>query len=299
MQAPRNITAALLVMGGMAIVSLVDNFVQEMSRHHGLWQFHVMRSAVAVPVLVLAARLTGARLRVRRPVRLALRCLAIAAGLVIYFSALGALPVAQAGAGLFSAPIWVLILSAILFRYPMTLPQLGAILAGFAGVLLLLQPDLARLSLWSFLPLSAGMLYGLGTLLTRYWCTDEPTMALAIGVFVALGAISLVPLVGFSLWPVAEAPGFVTRGWEPLTPRFTWLALIQTLGAIVTMPMVAQAYRIGIPAYVSVFEYSFLVFAGLWALLLWGQGMSLMGWGGVALIILSGLAMSLMQRRAG
>ena len=297
--APRNITAAVLAMAGMAIISLVDNFVIEMSRSHGLWQFHVLRAAVAVPVLIAAAWLTGQSLRVRRPLRLTARCLSIATGLVIYFSALGALPVAQAGAGLFSAPIWVLILSAILFRYPITAGQALSVFTGFAGVLMLLQPDPRNLSALSFLPLGAGVFYGLGALLTRYWCAEESAMVLAIGVFVALGLVAMVPLIGFSFWPVSDSPGFLTRGWTPLTPHFTWLALVQTVGAIITMPMIAQAYRIGTPAYVAVFEYSFLIFAGLWGLLIWGQDMALTGWVGIALIIAAGMAMSALQRGRG
>ncbi len=297
MQAPRNIHAAMMVLGTMATISLVDNLVIEMSRSHGLWQFHVMRSCFAIPALIIMAMVMKQSLRPKRPVKLMLRCSAMAAGLMIYFSALGVLPVAQAGAGLFSAPIWVLVLSAVLFRYRITIWQVVAILGGFAGVVLLLQLDLGNLTVLSLLPLVAGLSYGLGALLTRYWCADESPMVLAIGVFAALGLMAAVPLYWMTAWPVTDAPGFLTWGWMPLTEFFLWIAIVQSVAAVIGMPLLAQAYRIGTPAYVAVFEYSFLVFAGLWALMLWGQGVGIQGWIGIAAITASGLVMSLLQKR--
>ncbi len=299
MQASRNITAAIMTMIAMACVSLVDNFVVEVSQSHGLWQFQVMRTCVAVPVLIVAAMMMKQSLRPKRPVKLVLRCLAIATGLVVYFSTLGALPVAQAGAGLFSAPIWVLLLSMLLFGHKITFWQAFTILGGFVGVLLLLQPDMSALSVLSLVPLVAGVFYGLGSLLTRYWCADETPMLLAVGVFVALGGLSVFPLTWMTFWPANDTPDFLTRGWEPLTAHFLWLTLLQALGAIIAMPLIAQAYRIGIPAYVAVFEYSFLAFAGLWGLLFWGQGLNTQAWAGILMITVSGLIMSMLQDRDG
>ncbi len=46
--------------------------------------------------------------------------MAVSLGLLIYFASLGALPVAQAGAGLFSAPLWVALLAVVFFRQRMS-----------------------------------------------------------------------------------------------------------------------------------------------------------------------------------
>lgn len=53
------------------------------------------------------------------------------------------------------------------------------------------------------------------------------------------------------------------------------------------------------PAFVSVFEYSFLIFACLWSFLLWGMAASSLVWAGIVVIIASGLAMSFLQKREG
>ncbi len=297
MQSPRNLHAALMALASTAILSFVDNFVAEVSQTHGLWQFQAVRALIALPLLILGAMLLRQRLRPVSARRVALRSLTVSTGLLIYFAALGTLPVAQAGAGIFTAPIWVLLFSALLFRHGVNLLQGVAVLAGFGGVLMLLQPDPANLTALSLFPLGAGLFYGLGMLLTRQICAGESPMALALGIFLAMGGLGAGLMLAMELGPWGAEGDFLTRGWRPLTGRFLWLTFFQGVGAIVAVTLIAQAYRIGTPAYVAVFEYSFLVFASLWAFLLWGQGTGLLAWAGIAVIIASGLAMTFSRGR--
>lgn len=287
-----NFTAALLALFALAVLSFIDNFVAGIAEEAGVWQFQFVRTMMAVPLLIFLALLTRRRWRPVSFRRTALRSLAVAVGLLIYFASLGALPVAQAGAGLFSAPIWVVLLSALFFSVRITPLTIVPMVTGFVGVLLLLQPDPDAFSVQSLMPLAAGAFYGLGMLLTSYFCRNESPIALAIGILAALGAISLVVLVYFTLVPVG-APGFVTDGWRPPTERFLWLTGLQALGAVVAITCPSQAYRIGTPSYVAVFEYAFLIFASLWAFLLWGTTTGPVALAGIAIILVSGTVLSL------
>lgn len=293
-----NVHAALLALTACAILSFIDNFVEPVSREAGLWQFQLLRTIFAVPLLLIFASAVGARWRPVAFGAVALRSAAVSTGLLIYFGTLAALPVAQAGAGLFSAPIWVLLFSALLFGLRITRAQAIAIPAGFVGVLLLLQIDLSALSLASALPLAAGAFYGLGMLLTRHWCQAETALALAVGIFMTMGIASAVLLAIFTIWPVsADGVGFATRGWVDPSGRFFVLTLVQAVGAVIAVTLIAQAYRIGTPAYVAVFEYSFLVFACLWAFLLRGETVQSVPMIGIVIIILSGTMLSLSGAR--
>lgn len=298
MQNSSNFAAAGLAMAASAILSLIDNFVFAVSQEAGLWQFHLFRTLFAVPMLLLGAHLLRQPLRAVNLSRLCLRSAAVSIGLLIYFAALGTLPVAQAGAGLFSAPIWVLLLSALLFGTRLSGLQLLAILTGFGGALIVLQLDLAALTPAALMPLAAGVFYGLGMLLTRHICASESALALAMGIFLFIGTASIFILAIVSLMPGADTAGpFLTRAWVTPSPRFLGLTLFQAAGAVVAVSLIAQAYRIGTPAFVSVFEYSFLIFACLWSFLLWGMAASSLVWAGIVVIIASGLAMSFLQKR--
>ncbi|MEB8388565.1 DMT family transporter [Rhodobacteraceae bacterium KMM 6894] len=294
----RQTRAALLALFASAVLSFIDNFVAPVAEEASIWQFQVVRTVIVIPILLIFARVTGHRLRPVSVRKTALRSIAVSTGLLIYFAALGVLPVAQAGAGLFSAPIWVLLFSALLFSARITWFQVAAILAGFAGVLMLLQPDLAALSLLSLMPLVAGVFYGLGMLLTPYLCGDDTPGALAMGIFLTMGTISLALLTYLTVFPAAE-PTFLTGGWVAPTPRFFWLTAFQAIGAVIAVSCIAEAYRIGPPSYVAVFEYTFLIFASLWAFLLWGLPTNAIAIAGIAVILVSGVALTLRQARDG
>ena len=46
---------AAMIVGGMAVIGFTDNFVRVIAEDAGLWQFHLFRSAMALPLLALAA----------------------------------------------------------------------------------------------------------------------------------------------------------------------------------------------------------------------------------------------------
>ena len=294
MQSTRNLPAIGLALAASAILSFIDNFVASVAEESGLWQFQLFRTIFAIPLLLLIGRLAGKSLRPVNFKGLVGRSLFVSLGLLIYFASLGTLPVAQAGAGLFSAPLWVALLTVFLFRQPLGGMGAFAVVLGFTGALMLLQPDLANLTVLSVMPLAAGFFYGLGMMLTRHWCVEENPVTLAIGIFATIGIVGLIMLGVVAIWP---GESFMSQPWTVPNTRFLWLTLFQAVGAVIAVTLIAQAYRIGTPAVVAVFEYSFLIFAGLWAFLLWGTATNALAWSGIALILISGLLIASGHRR--
>lgn len=295
MQPSQTLAAAGLALGASAILSLIDNFVALISQEAGLWQFQVFRTLFALPLLLFAARVSGQAIRPVNLPRLAGRSIAVSVGLLIYFASLGALPVSQAGAGLFSAPLWVVILSVMVFRQRIGAIGAFAVVIGFAGALMLLQPDLSNLTMLSLMPLAAGLFYGFGMMLTRHWCSQESAVALAVGIFLSIGGAGLIMLFVVTLWP---GDSFITAPWTMPSARFLWLTLFQAVGAVLAVTLIAQAYRICNPAVIAVFEYSFLIFASLWAFLLWGTPTNALALAGIATILASGILMAASQKKA-
>ncbi|SCZ60565.1 EamA-like transporter family protein [Epibacterium ulvae] len=294
-----NLAAAFLALLASAILSFSDNFVAALSEISGLWQFQVVRTLFAVPMIVIVAMLFGISLRPRQPGALILRSVTVAGALLVYFATLGLLPVSQAGAGLFSAPIWVMLFSVTGLGKRIGRRRVVAMAAGFIGVLLLLQPDLSNLTALSVLPLLAGALYGLGALFTKHFCEAESAPVLALGVFVTMGLASLGLLSFFTLYPLpVEQQQFFSRGWEGISAQFLILTFGQAVGATVAVSVIAQAYRAGETDFVAVCEYSFLVFAAVWSFVLWGQTTDFLAQIGIVTILISGTVMFILDRNA-
>ena len=113
----QNARGAWLMIGGMAMIGFVDNFIGPMAEVIGLWQFQIQRSLIAVPTLILLSvfGVLSVRPKFWKPVLL--RSTLIAFGMMWYFGALGFIPLSQALAGLFTSPIWVLLFTAF-SRHP-------------------------------------------------------------------------------------------------------------------------------------------------------------------------------------
>lgn len=282
-----------LIVAGMAVIGFIDNFVRVVAADISVWQFHVLRTSLALPVVVAVAAVAGLGLRPLRPGLVVVRSLVQALSMMLYFGALPFLPIAQVGAGLFTAPLFVLLFSAALFGHRIGPRRLTAVVVGFAGVLVMLRPDPENFSLFTLMPVAAGALYGLSNLLTREWCAEEPVATLLAGLFAAMGVVGAIACAVLAVWPPsaaaqAAAP-FLMRPWAPVPAAVLGLVAMQAVGSIVAVGCVTRGYQSGETSYLTVFEYSFLISASFWAWVIWGEALDAASGLGIAMIVASGV----------
>jgi drug/metabolite transporter (DMT)-like permease len=297
----RPVTAALLVLASMALFGLIDNFMRLAAETGGLWQFHFLRAVAALAILVPLAFLFGARLRPRAPGRVLLRSSLNSFAMVIYFGCLGFMPIAQVVAGLFTAPIFVVLFSVVLFGERISPRHLIAVALGFLGILLVLRPEAGDLSALSVLPVLAGAFYGLGNLITRRWLGAEGTLSLLAAFFGMMLIWGGLGCLAIALWPLPVAPGaegWATRGWVAPEGVFLAMILVQAVGSIVGVGLSIRAYQLADATMVAVFENSLLVFATIWAIILWREVPDALAVAGLALIALAGVLIALRARPA-
>ncbi|MEQ6201632.1 DMT family transporter [Sulfitobacter sp. HNIBRBA2951] len=285
--------AALSVLGGMFALGIADNFVPYISETGSLWQFHMVRGVLAVVLLMLVA-LAGVGVIRPKSWRAVLgRSLFPATAMLIYFGCLSVLPIGVVVAGLFTAPLFVLLIS-VLFQGARVGPmRIAAVLLGFVGALMVIQPDPRALDPVAFLPIVAGMLYAVGAVVTRIWCADEGAIALSAGFF---GMLALFGAVGVLILPAGGPEGFegfVLRGWVPLTGAMWFWIAVQAVGSIIGIGLIFRGYLLGEAGYVAVFEYSLLVFASFWAWVLWDQSVGPLALFGMVLIAGAGAVITL------
>lgn len=270
----------------MAVLGFGDNLIPLISDEHGLAQFHLMRAVGALGLLAVLMPVLGRRWRLLRPGWVGLRSALISLSMVIYFGCLPLMPISQVAAGLFSAPIFVLLAEVVLLRRPFTLRRGAAVALGFAGILMVTGPN-GPLTWLSLLPVLAGFLYGMGNLVTRERCLDEDAVVLLAGFFAAM---TIWAGLGLALLGAAEIPGesFATRGWTPPGPVLWGVIAVQIVASALSLGLLARAYQIAEASLVAVFENVFLVFASLFAFLFWGQVPGLVAALGMVLIAAGG-----------
>lgn len=288
----RPLAAAASILAAMVIIGFIDQFIQGLSDRSSLWTFHLLRSGMMWGIAFVWVLATGFRLRVASWRGVLGRSFFVSLGLLVYFGALGFMPVSQAAAGLFTAPIWVLIFSVTVFGLRIGPVRLIAALIGFAGVVMVLAPDPGTLTWLSFAPLAAGAFYGVGVLATRSWCAGEQPLVLALGGFTFLALWGLIGVV------IGQGDSFVTRGWVAPDERVWAVLALQAVGTLVAVVLLTRGYQLAEASIASIFEYSVLGFSAFFAWVLFGEVLGLAGFAGLALIALSGALIALRGRSA-
>ncbi len=287
----RSLKAAMLMVWAMVIIGVIDSYVVRLAGEIGLWQFHFTRALIALPLVVGLSWVGLGRLAPFRPWAVALRSMLIATAMLLYFGALAFMPIAQALAGLFTSPIFILLISALAMGQRIGPRRVLAVAIGFIGTLFVLQPDPRDFDWLVLLPVLGGLFYALGALATRSICAQESTVALLAGMLLALGLSGAVGLIVLGVFPVDTLPGpdgFITRGWVwPMWQAAPWVA-VQAVGSVSGVFLIIRAYQMGEPSLVSVFEYSVMIFGPLFAWILLGQTLTMWQVVGIALIAAAG-----------
>ena len=259
------------------VIGFTDNYVRVIATDAGLWQFHATRTAMALVILAVAAVPLGLRLRPKRARAVLARSAIHGTAMVIYFGALAFLPVAQVAAGLFTAPIFVLLIQRFAFGQPIS--RVAG--AGGGGRLCwawswCLGPRRCRgQALAALLPVIAGALYAMGNIATRAWCADESAETLLAGFFGMLGVFGLIGMAVLTLLPV-EAAAKARRdscnaGRCGRRGRSCWWTFVQAAGSLLGVGMMIRAYQMAEAARVSVFEYVILPASAFWTWVIWGE----------------------------
>jgi len=207
--------------------------------------------------------------------------------LVLYFFAIGALPLATAVTLNYTSPLFLALLltfwSGEKLRPSLTL----ALAIGFAGVVLLLQPTLVE-DQWlaALLGLASGLLAGVAYLNVRNLGElGEPEWRTVF-------YFSFIATLGGLPWVLASDPvhGFDGRG-------VLLLLGVGVFGAIAQLAM-TRAYRYGKTLVSASLAYSTVIFSSLFGILIWHEVLPWISWLGIVLIIASGVTASLRSRAA-
>ena len=197
--------------------------------------------------------------------------------LALFFYCITVLPLATAVTLNYTAPMFLTILTVLVFKDKFNLPLTSAITLGFCGVVLLLKPTLQQDQLLpGLLGLISGFLAGVAYLNVRQLAVIGEPDTRTVFYF------SLLASIISGVWMLFDRV-------HPLTPHS--FAILLALGSTATLAQLAmtRAYRVGKTLLVGSMAYSTIVFATLFGMLLWGETLPLSSWLGMAFIIVSGM----------
>lgn len=305
--ADNNLAGILYVLFGVIAFTTQDVIVKFLSGDYSIHEIVLLRSLGAAPVVVaLLIYEGGFRSLLKAPVGLlSLR------GLIHYFSytlwylTIATMTIADALAIGFVAPLMITGLSSLLLGAKVGLNRWLAIIAGFAGTVIMLRPGFGVFEPAALLVLASSACYSAAVILTRKLApvATSPAMSLVAILVAGLASIGWGLVAGEGQFATGVHPSlaFMLRAWI-WPPTFDLMLMIATgIAASAGMICLTQAYRLGQPAVVAPFEYAGMVWALIAGYVMWRQvpdGISMIG---ITIIIGAGLyiaSLELRERRA-
>ncbi len=266
----------MLVAGFLAAAMGV--FVKLGSEQFGAAELAFYRSLVTFVAILGIVRVNRGTVRTKYFGMHLLRAVVGAISLMGYFYAIAALPLATAQTLNYTSPLFLAITTVVVLGERFSGWLVAAIVVGFAGVALLLQPT-----------------FGAGR-------QGAAMIGLFSGVLSSWAYLSVRSLgrLGEPDWRVVFWFGLVAAvmcaGWQALTGTFhpvrwdnVWILLGMGISGTLAQLAMTRAYRTGNTLVVGALSYSTLVFGAAATWLVWNERVAPLEWAGMLVIVASGI----------
>lgn len=282
----RPLVGILLVVGAMSVVPFMDAIAKHLSAHlpvlQVVWARYFFHFCLIFPLVLL--RYGPARLLPAKPVLQLVRGALLLASTALFFAAIAYMPLADALALVFVSPLIVTALSPWVLGETVGLRRRIAVVVGFCGALLIIRPGFGTLQWPALLALSAGIVFGLYFLSTRRLAGSAPPLV-TLTYTAAVGAV-LMSLILPAFW---------------VTPSLSDLGAMAAMGLIAATGhfMLIKSFDFAPASLLAPFTYSEIVMTTLLGLVWFGDFPGAWTWAGIAIIVASGLYISIRERVLG
>jgi len=184
----------LIALAGFALLSVGDAVVKSMAGQWAPTAIATLRYAIGAAGLsaLLLAREGRARFALPRPGLQLVRGASVAVATVAFFSSLFLMPLAEATTIVFASPIITAMLAPLFLGEPSRRATWIVSAAAFAGVLIVLRPNLAELGVAALLPLASA--FAMSALFMANRAVAGHASALAMQASLAILALPLLIL---------------------------------------------------------------------------------------------------------
>lgn len=286
------ILAIWVIIGTVFILSLGDALIKNVQSDLVLWQIFVIRSWIALIVLVtiLGVKFRHVSLWPKNLFWTIIRSLLMGIMWIAYYAALPQIPLSIAASTYYTAPIFITLFSAFFLGDRVNIWGWMAVVIGFCGVVLILQPSAEAFNLYALLPIISAILYALSMIITRAKCRDEHPLILSAGLNLAFIFFGFLATFGLGFFASTDAfSTFLSPQWGDMD-RATWMLLV-ALAAFILIGSIgaAIAYQNGKPSVVGIFDFSYVGFAVLWGFLIFNETPEPTGLIGMIMIVAAGM----------
>jgi drug/metabolite transporter (DMT)-like permease len=302
MPTQNKVKGIFFILLGMAFFSIQDALIKFIYEDAALYELYFGRTFVALILLVAYLKLSKQKiiLKTHYPLLTIFRVICFFFGFSFFYISLTYMSLAEANALFFSSPFFVSILATIFLKEKVGIRRWSAILVGFLGVYIVLNPNFNDFDYMKLAPVACALCYSISMTITKITSEKDNVYTQMIHLYLGALLISIVFFIftGQGQFDNFSDPAFqfIFREWFT-NPSYAW-PFIVVMGCIGTFAFyfVFSAYSIASPSVVSLYEYSLIIWSILTGYILFNNTPTLRTLIGVAIIIGAGLYIYLREK---
>lgn len=289
--------AIVCVLAAVGFAATQDAITKSMSGNYSAYETVIFRCLGSVPVLALLLLRDGKVRELFSPLlpRVILRSLILCSAYFAFVLSIAAMPIANTVAIYFTMPFFVASLAGPMLGETVRIHRWLAIVAGFLGVLIMTRPGAGTFEPAALFALYSAFGYAIGQMIGRPLAQQVAPTIIANWQNLVYLVVALVLTAVFNLFDFSgvthKSLAFLSRPWVWPPIQDYLILLANGFLAAFGMVLFVSAYKYAESNFVAPFEYSAMIWAVAYGVLIFGDFPDVFTWIGAAVVVVAGLLM--------
>ena len=297
-----NTKGIIFILLGMATFSIQDALIKFIYNDSALYELYFGRTLAAIILLVGYLKFSSKKINLKThyPLLTTIRVICFFFGFSFFYISLTYMTLATANALFFCCPFFVSILAIVFLKEKIGIKRWSAIITGFIGVYIVLNPDFNNFNYMKLAPVACALCYAISMTITKITSDKDNVYTQMLHLYIGAIIISILFFIftGKGQFNNFNDPTFqfIFREWFS-NPSYAWPFIISMgLISVLAFYFILNAYSIASPSVVSLFEYSLIIWAILIGYFLFDSVPSIRTLFGATIIIVAGIYIYLREK---
>ena len=297
-QMPRqnnNPKGILYILLAMMVFSVQDGIMKHIYNFVSLYEVYLIRTIISFVLILIFLILTKKPIvfKSKYPVLTFFRVILFFFGFSSFYISLTVLPLGTATALFFVTPFLITIFAHFFLKEEIGIRRWSAVVVGFIGVYIALNPDFSNFNYLSLLPILCAFCYSLSMIIIKKTSDKDSVYTQTFTFYIGAIILSIIFyfIIGDGQYNTSDHPAsqFIFREWFVDFKSNVLLMSITGVTATVAFLFLFTAYSIASPSVISPFEYSILFWSPLIGWLYFDEIPTLSTVVGILIIVSSGI----------
>ena len=298
-----NTKGIIFILLGMATFSIQDALIKFIYNDSALYELYFGRTLSALSLLISYLFFSKKEFSFKTyyPILTTIRVICFFFGFSFFYVSLTYMSLATANALFFCCPFFVSILAIIFLKERIGMRRWLAILIGFIGVFIVLNPNFNNFNYMKLAPIACALFYAISMTITKITSDKDNVYTQMLHLYFGAIIISILFFVftGKGQFNNFDDPTFqfIFREWF-INPFYAWpFIILMGFISVLAFYFILNAYSIASPSIVSLYEYSLIIWAILVGYFLFDNIPNLRTLFGATIIIGAGIYIYLRENK--